>query len=214
MAEGNRDKSSRQRRAKRPRQRLKDEEMRIVMDVLLYLVQVHASTSCLASTEMDCGLPGSTRAVSCGSNLSGCLNWGHIFPLHWCSVLICVQGRLHGEIVAPAGLLLSSSNPVHPWRRAELIVGDVRKIICQHQTLQYLMHFSFQQRCIRWWCSFPQYRKGDAFGLHSLIIYGANDITEKWGYLHLCICKSSSFPAASFIFVLSVVNVLVCYITN
>lgn len=99
MAEGNRDKSSRQRRAKRPRQRLKDEEMRIVMDVLLYLVQVHASTSCLASTEMDCGLPGSTRAVSCGSNLSGCLNWGHIFPLH--SVLICVQGQLHGEIVAP-----------------------------------------------------------------------------------------------------------------
>lgn len=74
MAKGNRDKSSRQRRAERARKRLKDEEMRIVMDVLLYLVQVHASTSCLASAEMDCGLPGSNRAVSCGSNLSGCLN--------------------------------------------------------------------------------------------------------------------------------------------
>lgn len=80
MAKGNRDKSSRQRRAKRARQRLKDEEMRIVMDVLLHLVQVHASTSCLASTEMDCGLPGSNRAVSCGSKLSGCLNWGHVSP--------------------------------------------------------------------------------------------------------------------------------------
>lgn len=69
MAKGNRDKSPRQRRAKRAQQKLKDEGMRIVIDGLLYLVQV-GPPSRPASAEMDGGLQGSNRAVSCGSNLS------------------------------------------------------------------------------------------------------------------------------------------------
>lgn len=44
------------------------------MDVLLYLVQVHASPGRPASAEMDGGLLGSNRAVSYGCNLSDCLN--------------------------------------------------------------------------------------------------------------------------------------------
>lgn len=74
MAKGNRDKSPRQRRAKRAQQKLKDEGMRIVIDVLLYLVQVHVIPSRLASAEMDGGLLGSSRAISCGCNLSDCPN--------------------------------------------------------------------------------------------------------------------------------------------
>lgn len=49
VAEGSRDKSSGQRRAERAEQRLKDEQMRILMDVLLHLVLVHAPSSCPAS---------------------------------------------------------------------------------------------------------------------------------------------------------------------
>lgn len=59
MVKGYQDKSPRQRRAKRAQQKLKDEGMRIVIDVLRYLVQVHAFSSCLASTEIDGSLLGS-----------------------------------------------------------------------------------------------------------------------------------------------------------
>lgn len=79
MAEANQDKSSRQRRVKRAQQKLKDGGMRIVMDVPPYLVQVHAFPGCLASTEMDCILLGSSRAISCGYNPSDCLNGGYFF---------------------------------------------------------------------------------------------------------------------------------------
>lgn len=45
---------------KRAQHKLKDEEMRFVIDVLLYLVQVHASSSSPVSAEMDGGPLGSS----------------------------------------------------------------------------------------------------------------------------------------------------------
>lgn len=62
MAKGNRDKSPRQSTAKRARQKLKDEGMRIVIDVPLHLVQVQAFPSCLASTEMDSQYAGAKQS--------------------------------------------------------------------------------------------------------------------------------------------------------
>lgn len=72
MAKGNRDKSP-DSRAKRAQPKLKDEGMRIVIDVLLYLVQVHASCSRPVSADMYGGLQGSSRAVSCAVT-SDCLS--------------------------------------------------------------------------------------------------------------------------------------------